>query len=108
MLERFHGTILALLGAFFFSLFAIFNKITNFVTRSEQMSVYFLIQMILMTILARGKQELLFGPKEFRFKLIQRGLYGTFAFISFSFSLQYIDPSNTEVIQRPPATSICN
>ena len=94
-LHAFQGLLIASIAAFFFSLFGILNKKASFVTGSEQSAVRYLMQMILMIIVASCNKVNILGPKELRFQLIKRGVCGAISFISFGFSLKFIDPSDT-------------
>ena len=64
--KSFKGILIALLAAFFFSLFGILNKKASFVTGSEQSANRYFMQIILMIIIVKCNKESLFGPKEQR------------------------------------------
>ena len=95
--DRLKGILLGLLAAFFFALFGIFNRKASFVTGSEQSSFRYLIQIVIMIIIAKYNNASILGPKEHRKLLLVRGLFGAVNFISFGFSLKYIDPSDSQV-----------
>jgi drug/metabolite transporter (DMT)-like permease len=95
--DRLKGILLGILAAFFFALFGIFNRKASFVTGSEQSSFRYLIQIVLMIIIANYNNVSILGPKEHRKLLLVRGLFGAVNFISFGFSLKYIDPSDSQV-----------
>ena len=94
-LQHAQGLLIALLAAFFFSLFGILNKKASFVTGSEQSAMRYLMQIILMISIAWHKKLSIFGPREMRVLLLKRGVFGAINFIAFGFSLKYIDPSDT-------------
>jgi drug/metabolite transporter (DMT)-like permease len=96
--KSFKGILIALLAAFFFSLFGILNKKASFVTGSEQSAIRYLMQIILMIIIAKCNKENIFGPKEQRKLLLIRGIFGAISFISFGFSLKYIDESSSQAL----------
>lgn len=70
----------------------------NLVIGSEQSAIRYFIQTILMVLIARYNNVSIFGIKEHRNLLLVRGVFGAINFISFGFSLKFINPSDTQVI----------
>jgi drug/metabolite transporter (DMT)-like permease len=96
--KHFRGILIALVAAFCFALFGILNKEATFVTGSEQSSIRYFMQIILMIIIAKYNKESLVGPKEQRKLLLIRGVFGACSFISFGFSIKYIDESSAQAL----------
>ena len=97
-MESFRGLLIGALAAFFFALFGILNKKATFVTATEQSAIRYFMQIILMIAIANYNKESILGPKEQRKLLLVRGLFGAISFISFGFSVKYIEPSDTQAL----------
>ncbi len=62
--KHFRGILKTLVAALCFALFGILNKQATFVTRSEQSSIRYFMQIILMILIAKYDKESLVGHRE--------------------------------------------
>ena len=97
-LKSYRGILIGLLAAFFFSLFGFLNKKASFNTASEQSSLRYFMQLVLMILIAKCRHESILGPREQRKLLLVRGVFGAINFISIGFSLKYIEPADTQAL----------
>ncbi len=97
-LKRFRGILIGLLSAFFLALSSILIRKATFVTGSEQTVVRNFIQMIIMICIAVPNKVHIFGPKEQRFKLMIRGLFGSTAILTIAYAIKFIDPSDAQAL----------
>lgn len=95
---RFKGILLGLLAAFFFALFGGLNRMAIFVTASEQSSMRYLMQIVIMICIAKYNKENILGPREQCKLLLIRGIFGAISFISMGFSLRYIEPADSQAL----------
>jgi drug/metabolite transporter (DMT)-like permease len=96
--KSFRGLLIGILAAFFFALFGILNKKATIFTATEQSSIRYFMQIILMIIIAKYNKESLVGPKEQRKLLLIRGVFGACSFISFGFSIKYIQATDAQAL----------
>jgi drug/metabolite transporter (DMT)-like permease len=94
-IRNYYGIALALMSALFLSLSVIFFKKAKFFSGSDQATVRYAIQLIIMVSVARYRQLKLFGAKEQRKLLIIRGIFGMCGLIFLHFSIKLIDPSDS-------------
>jgi drug/metabolite transporter (DMT)-like permease len=97
-IKQLRGIIIGLAGTFFLSLSGILVKKTTIVTGSEQAIVRYLMQMLIMFIVAFYNKVNIFGNKDQRGLLLVRGFFGATAILSMSLSVKYIDPSDTQAL----------
>jgi drug/metabolite transporter (DMT)-like permease len=92
---KFKGFLLVMISGFFISLQNYFMRKAEFFNAIEQTSFRYLFQLITLAIISRYYNENLFGSKEFRFKLLIRGFFGTLALLFLNISVKLINPSDT-------------
>jgi drug/metabolite transporter (DMT)-like permease len=105
LIKSSRGILIGVIGAFFFALFAFFNKQATFTTGPEQSALRYFIQFLLMSILVKCNTTTthqdnhgLLGPKEHRKLLLIRGTFGAISFISIGLSIKYIDESTSQAL----------
>ena len=91
----FKGFLLVMISGFFISLQNYFMRKAEFFNAIEQTSFRYLFQLITLAIISQYYNENLFGPKEFRFKLLIRGFFGSLALLFLNMSVKLINPSDT-------------
>ena len=84
-----------MISGFFISLQNYFMRKAEFFNAIEQTSFRYLFQLMTLAIISRYYNENLFGSKEFRFKLLIRGFFGSLALLSLNVSVKLINPSDT-------------
>lgn len=94
------GYIYTLVFAFCSSCASIFIKLSVSLTGSENSTIRYLVQLIIMSSIILIKKESFFGPKEQRLWLIARGLVGSSSVILGYFALKYIDPSDYSTLNN--------
>ena len=77
----FKGFLLIMISGFFISLQNYFMRKAEFFNAIEQTSFRYLFQLITLAIISQYYNENLFGTKEFRFKLLIRGFFGSLALL---------------------------
>ena len=89
LISKFKGFLLVMVSGFFISLQNYFMRKSVFFNAIEQTSFRYLFQILAMSIISCYYGAGLFGRKEFRFKLLIRGLFGTLALIFLNISLLF-------------------
>lgn len=94
------GYAFTLIFAFCTSLAAIFVKLSKSLAGSENSTIRYLVQVVLMSIIILYKKENFLGPKEQRLWLLARGIIGSSSVILGYFALKYIDPSDYSTLNN--------
>jgi drug/metabolite transporter (DMT)-like permease len=93
--HKFKGFFLVMVSGFFMSIQNYFMRKAEFFNAIEQTSFRYLFQIMALSLIACYFQIDLCGTKEFRLKLLIRGLFGTLALIFLNISVKLISPSDT-------------
>ncbi len=94
------GYFFILLFAFCVSLSAIFIKLSKSLAGSENSTVRYLVQLVMMSSIILYKKESFLGPKNMRKWLVARGLIGSSSVVLGYFALKYIDPSDFSTLNN--------
>ena len=89
-----------MLFAFCVSLSAIFIKLSKALAGSENSTVRYLVQLLIMSVIIFYRKENFLGPKNMRKWLVARGLIGSSSVVLGYFSLKYIDPSDFSTLNN--------
>lgn len=89
------GLFIALLSAVFLSLSNVLIKKAKFFSGTEQTTIRYFIQGLIMLCIARYNKLNIFGEKGDRKLLILRGVFGTIGLTTLHLSLKLIDPSDS-------------
>ena len=92
---KFKGFFLVMVSGFFMSIQNYFMRKAEFFNAIEQTSFRYLFQIMALSLIACYFKVGLCGTKEFRLKLLIRGLFGTSALIFLNISVKLISPSDT-------------
>ena len=93
--KYFYGLFFALLSAISFSMSNIFIKKAKFFSASDIATLRYIIQLLSMLIVCYWTKENPLGPSDMRKTLLIRGIFGTLCYLSFNFSIKFINPSET-------------
>ncbi|CAF0810789.1 unnamed protein product [Brachionus calyciflorus] len=95
LFSKHKGIFYALLASFFFALSGNITKYCYYFNGSEQASIRYVFQLIIMLIIAIYRKENLLGEKDERGKLFLRAFLGFTGLLSSTLSYKIIDPSET-------------
>lgn len=96
--KKFYGLFIALLSAVFLSLSSTLIKKVEIFSGSDQAIVRYVFQLLILIVIARLKGLNIFGQPEQRKLLLMRGIFGSIGFISFTFSVKLINPSDSAAL----------
>ena len=95
---NYYGILLALLASLFLSLAIILTKRASFFTASDIGAFRYIVQFVLMIVVAYFNKQNLLGPKDMRKMLLIRGLMGTIGMLTSFYSIKLIDPSDSAAL----------
>lgn len=95
---KYRGIMFALFSAFAIAMSSVLIKSVRMFTGSDITLTRYTLQFIVMFIMIKRKNLSFLGPKDLRFSLSMRGIFGVLSLISMHFAVKFVDPSDSQAL----------